>query len=64
MTSPVVGTKTWLSCRQCRAFYTREKPCRCRQDDIAKGTHLLFYVLRGLVTTPISLWFFSGGQHP
>jgi hypothetical protein len=31
--------KTWLCCRQCRSFYTREHPCACRseEDERVKG---------------------------
>ena len=33
LTLPPPPTRTWLCCRQCRTFYTREHPCLCRSDD-------------------------------
>jgi hypothetical protein len=28
---------TWLCCRQCRQFYTREALCACRKDDSSEN---------------------------
>jgi hypothetical protein len=33
-------TQTWLCCRQCRRFYTRARPCPCRQEETENAAPL------------------------